>query len=233
MIHITRYFAFILIISIAALSPGCAAQRELSTDDIETGSMTIPPEAEFEVVESSAVVIEKSLAREGLLSGFIDSNADGVPDGVKWGDRDIRGNISPQKALGYAYGNDRYVVFYPGDVDSIPAPGEIKLLGFMHYFDDAFLDIPLAVILKQKANDAAKTGTQVALVGSVGKRVGNPAYALYPRRDIEAMGSYPRWSSTGLDFALAADPRADQFFILLADLGLPDEVMIIAFKWFK
>ena len=219
---------FVLIISTLA----CGAPRQFSTDDIETGSLVIPPDQEFEIAEYSAFAIERSLARRTWAEGFMDRDDDGVPDGVRWGEREITGEVSRERACGYCYGNKRYAVFYPAEIDRFPDAGEIRLMGFIHYFDDGFLDVPLAVVLKQKPDDPGKTGTQAAFISASGMRVGNPAYAFYSREAVEALPSYQRWPDSGLDFALAADPEDDAFFIILKDLDVADEVMIVAYKWY-
>jgi len=228
----SAYLLIVILILAVFLFPNCRQPGKFSSADIETGSLVLPPDQEFEIVEYSTVVIEKSLARPGLVQNFVDANSDGIPDGVDEGEIQIRGNIDADNARGYIYNNHRYVAFYPADVNAGPEPGESKLLGFLHYFDDHFLDITFAIVIKQKENDPAKTGTQIAFIDSGSNRTGNPAYAFYPRADIESLPSYRRWPDSGQDYALAADPEEDAFIILLKDLGLPDEFLIIAFKWF-
>jgi len=226
------YLLLLAVLLLLLVMANCRKPSKFSTDDIETPSLVLPPEQEFEVVEYSTVVIEKSLAREGFGRDFIDDDGDGIPDGVEWGEVVIRGNIDAANARGLAYGDNRYAAFYPAYVKAIPKPGEIKLLGFLHYFDDFFYDVTLAIIIKQKEDDPGKTGTHVTFIGSTGDRTGNPAYAFYPRKDVETLSSYRRWVDSELDYALAADPEKDAFFILLKELGLPDEILIVAFRWF-
>lgn len=227
-----RYLLIVILIPAVLLCTNCRQPEKFSSADIETGSLVLPPDQEFEIVEYSTVVIEKSIARPGLVQNFVDADSDGIPDGVNDGKIQIRGNINVDNARGYIYSNHRYVVFYPADVNAGPKPGESKLLGFLHYFDDYFLDITLAVVIKQKDNDPAKTGTQVAFIDAGGNRTGNPAYAFYPRADVESLPSYQRWPDSGQDYAFAADPGQDAFIILLKDLGFQDEFLIVAFKWF-
>ncbi len=225
-------FVIAMCISLVLVQANCRQPGKFSSSDIETGSLVLPPDQEFEIVEYSTVVIEKSLAKPGLVQNFVDADSDGIPDGVDEGEIQILGNINAGNARGYVYSNHRYVAFYTTEVNAIPNPGESKLLGFLHYFDDYFLDITLAVVIKQKGDDPAKTGTQVVFIDSGGNRTGNPAYAFYPRSDVESLPSYRRWPDSGQDYALAADPGEDAFIILLKDLGLPDEFLIVAFKWF-
>jgi len=194
--------------------------------------MQLPAKQEFEVVEYSTVAVEKSIAKGIVEGSFLDSNGDGIPDSILWGEVEIRGDVKPENIKGYAYGNGRYVAFYPSELKEFPPPGGARLFGFFHYFDDHFLDIALAMIVKQRQDDASQKGIQVAFIDGSGQKAANPAYAFYPRSDIEALPSYKRWKESGLDFAIAADPKADQFFIILKDFSLPDEIFVIAFKWY-
>jgi hypothetical protein len=217
MIWYKTYFVFIWVLFILLPATGCQGQPKQSVDDIETGSMLLPAGQEFEVVEYSAVAVEKSLAKGIIKGSFLDSNGDGIADSVLWGEDEIRGDVRRENIKGYAYNDGRYVVFYPSELKA---------------FDDKFLNIALAIIVKQRQDDASKKGLQVAFIDDSGKRAANPAYGFFPKSDIEALPSYTRWTQSGLDFAIAADPEVPQFFIILKDFALPDEIFVIAFKWY-
>ncbi len=222
----------VIIAVLPALAVACATRQPQSFEEVDTGSMEMPSNAEFEVAEYSTVAVEKSLAKGIVEGNFRDSDSDGIPDTVIWGDREIRGDIDREKVRGFAYSNGRYVAFYPADLTAFPPPGEVRLFGFFHYFDDYFLDIPMAVVMKQKEDDASKTGAVIIFLDNKGFRTANPAYGFLPRGEIEALDSFPRWTSSGLDFALATDPREDQFFIILKEFNLPEEIFFVAFKWY-
>ena len=232
MIRLEKNLNLVYAIITLVILTGCHAQPKQSSEEIETGSMLLPAGQEFEVVEYSTVAVEKSLSKGFINGSFIDSNGDGVPDSVLWGETEIRGDVKRENIKGYAYTDGRYVAFYPSELKSFPPPGESRLFGFFHYFDDKFLDIALAIVVKQRQDDASQKGFQVAFVDDSGMRAANPAYGFFPRSDIESLPSYIRWTETRLDFAIASDPKASRFFILLKDFNLHDEIFVIAFKWY-
>ena len=227
-IHLAYLFIFLLL----AITPACTTRPPQSFEEVDTGSMVLPSESEFEVAEYSTVAVEKSLAKVIVRGDFRDSSGDGIADTVIWGEMDISGDVKREDVRGYAYNDGRYVVFYPSGLTGLPPPGEVRLLGFFHYFDGYFLDAALAVVIKQKSDDASRKGTVALFLGDNGLRTANPAYGFLPRGDVESLDSYHRWPDSGLDFAIAADPKVDQFFILLKDFGLPDELFFVAFKWY-
>ena len=79
------YLLLLAVLLLLLVTANCRKPSKFSTDDIETPSLVLPDEQEFEVVEYSTVVVEKSMAREGFGQDFIDDDSNGIPDGVEWG----------------------------------------------------------------------------------------------------------------------------------------------------
>ena len=77
------YLLLLAVLLLLLVTANCRKPSKFSTDDIETPSLVLPPEQEFEVVEYSTVVIEKSLARDGFGRDFIDDDGDGIPDSLE------------------------------------------------------------------------------------------------------------------------------------------------------
>lgn len=203
-------------------------------------SAAIPPGQDMEVRSSEPAVVQESRGKLGdwdTMTGLDFSGSSTHVSALVNGEK-VSGNILVDQAQGIAYGDNRYVVFYPTDLTNLPAaPAEgvnIQMLGLMHYFDeDGRINTILAVLIAQMAGEETTThGTVVRFVDNAGLSVGAPMHKFHSRRSIKLMGSFQKWDTTKYNWALGVPERLNNEISIIKDLGITDKILVVNFEWY-
>jgi hypothetical protein len=198
----------------------------------------VPPGQDLVIRANEPEVIGESLSQLGAWGAFGGDGGEGsIFSSINVKGEVVSGRIDISKAQGFSYRNGRNTVFYPTDLNSLPAPIPTginwELLGFLHYFsDDGSVNTTLAVVLGQRAGDETSLGALVRFIDNAGLEVGSPMHKFFPRRDVTAMGTFKRWQETGNSWALGRRDGADNTLYITWDLGIIDKILVMSFLWY-
>jgi hypothetical protein len=202
---------------------------------------SLPPQQDLKIRANEPAVIQESRSKMGVWDSFIlPANSSGaVPVSVKVDGKTISSKVYVDRAQGFAYRDNRYVVFYPNDITRLPTARDEgvnwELLGLLHYFDDeGKVNSLIGVLLGQAEGEETTLGARIRYIDNTGTDIGKPKFEFKPRRSIRIMGTFSRWSEAEDKEVWAAGHRdgQDRVFFLVWDLGITDKMLVTEFQWY-